>query len=155
MTSACATAAASVCAASVSATACGSTAATVSAAVFAAYACAAAIVAFVSAVTFSPAPPPLPPSAPPSSLLLSAPPPCTHCFPEPTHSHLFGSGYMQTSVLVMCCFYPTAGGTTLTPNRTVLWQICGLINTLHGRRTVAAHSYKRELSTFRSTQSLY
>ena len=45
---------------------------------------------------------------------------CTHCFPELTPSHLFGSGYMQTSVLVMYCFYPTAGGTMLTPNRIVL-----------------------------------
>ena len=29
---------------------------------------------------------------------------CTHCFPELTHSHLFGSGCMQTSALVMYCF---------------------------------------------------
>ena len=45
---------------------------------------------------------------------------CTHCFPELTHSHLFGSGCTQTSVLEMYCFYPTAGGTSLIPNRTAL-----------------------------------
>ena len=44
----------------------------------------------------------------------------TATIPELTHSHLFGSGCMQTSVLVIYCFYPTAGGTTLTPNRTAL-----------------------------------